>query len=418
MRRGELTYDPVNPGSGGSITTSHGTLSAIPGIWALLYTPAPGFRGLDSFTYKWTYTEHDQNGNSYDVTTNPGNYAIQVGNWVDLLPQNTYQNDPHKSIMGIGEKETTTLTLDNPRPDGVPSTGYWSLSFDRNLIRCYTADGQEILPDAGPFGNSGDNTLASKFIETIPGCSSKAVTLTVVGVGAGTTDVEAHWSTWACHNDGSQPGQPGWVWGTLQDVNYSVLALMWDGQDVTNKHHVAVKAGQKIELSVVELPDPDSANYSWSLDGCGLLGDYVKDFDPSQNYNNQQVTYLTPEDFHQAVLSFVWVAGGSDRNAEVTVAGQTLDTWFDVSRPANVLLTTQNYQSDDQGMNGVNVGTYRTPDGLYESSAFCWPGVNGTGVIEGITFDTWPPSVPGFQTCFCQVVDSPFFNGTMMEPPV
>ena len=93
-----------------------------------------------------------------------GTFSIQVGNWVDLLPATTYDNDVHKSILGVGQSETTTLVLQNPRGDGVPAFGFWALDFDRSLIHVYDADGKEIVPsDFGIyFGSTRLQTVAGQ----------------------------------------------------------------------------------------------------------------------------------------------------------------------------------------------------------------------------------------------------------------
>ena len=128
---------------------THGTLVADLDNGYVLYTPNAGFQGLDSFTYNWTYDTKNEAGDPLlgSSTTNTATFSIQVGNWIDLLPATTYDNDVHKSILGVGQSETTTLVLQNPRGDGVPVTGYWTLNFDRSQIRVYDSNGKEILAD-------------------------------------------------------------------------------------------------------------------------------------------------------------------------------------------------------------------------------------------------------------------------------
>ena len=109
------------------LNTPHGTISAGSDGY-VLYTPNAGFQGLDSFTYNWSYDAKDEDGvpvGGPRLTTNTATFSIQVGNWIDLLPATTYDNDVHKSILGVGQSETTTLVLQNPRGDGVPAFGFW-----------------------------------------------------------------------------------------------------------------------------------------------------------------------------------------------------------------------------------------------------------------------------------------------------
>ncbi len=315
-----------------------------------------------------------------------------MGNWLDVVPATTYQNDPHQSILGVGERETTTLLLQNPRGDGVPATGYWSLNFDRNLIHVYTSDGQEVVPDSGGgFSTTGENP-GSRVIVTVPGYSSKAVTLTVVGIGGGVADLDATWHVWGWTGG----PQAGWTWDTTETAEFTVLALMWDGQDVTNKHHVPAKAGQRIDLSVAAVPNPDTAAYWWAIDG--PYEGYVKDFDPTKE--TDQVSYLIGDDFHHPTLRFVWVAGGTEREVDVTVDGLTLSTWFDVARPEGVVTTLENNNTIEGGMNGINPFS----DGTGVEVAFGYHDAQRT--VEGITFQATPASVSGYQTCFCQVIES------------
>jgi hypothetical protein len=75
----------------------------------ILYTPASGFRGLDSFQFQWEYSQIDYSSGlptSTRLVTNIGTYAIQVGTWVDLLPATTYNNDAHQSMLAVGGSET------------------------------------------------------------------------------------------------------------------------------------------------------------------------------------------------------------------------------------------------------------------------------------------------------------------------
>ncbi len=338
---GSLADDGSDPNA--TISTPHGTLSFDPSVdyrnGYLLYTPAPGFHGLDSFTYDWTYNLYDDFGHLVTrLTTNTATYAIQVGNWVDLMPETSFENDPHQGIMGVGDHQTTTLTLQNPRPDGVPSTGYWSLQFDRSKIRVYNSDGQEIVPDGG--GGWG-GPIGSRFIETIPGCSSKAVTLTVVGVGAGTTDVEAHWSTWACHNIGVQPGQPGWVWATSQDVTYTVVGVdivdLGRGKLITGLTSTVI-VGQVNYLSGdVEPYGLEITSNQWTIPGDDntLIHDYT------QSTSEGTVYPLSPGYLQSQDVQFYWVASGTSLlvTYAATIDGHVYSahTTFNVLRPTATL---------------------------------------------------------------------------------
>ena len=99
-----------------SINTAHGTLSSDPTTGNLIYTPTPGYRGLDSFTYECTYNWHSEDA-TCTLTTNTATYAIQVGNWLDLSPQISFPGtDGPVSVLAAGASENATLTLQNPRP--------------------------------------------------------------------------------------------------------------------------------------------------------------------------------------------------------------------------------------------------------------------------------------------------------------
>ena len=382
------------------VEPAHGQLADDPSNCSVVYTPTAGYRGLDEFYYHWEYdtfnydAPHEKTGTAI---TNTSREQIQVGNWIDLVPETTYQ--PGKSLLAVGSSETTTLTLQNPRGDDISTTGFWSLNFEPSMIRVYDPQGNEIISNTLGYGAEG-----STYLKTVSG--EETVTLTVVGVGAGEAHLQAFWHTYACDiGQNDQRWYPSWHWNTSQTVNFAVMGLIWEGEDITNKN-VAVKAGRRIELSVAGVPDGVAANYSWSLDGSVFLDDYVKDFDPYKS--SDQVTYLSEDDYHLPVLSFVWVAGGADRWASVSVAGKTLTTSFAVNRPAVTVTTLENQRSDDQGENGVNVKTYAN-NSVTGAIAFEYDDLKGDRTV-GINFDAKPKKLDGFQTCFCQIVNSAKFE--------
>ncbi len=61
-------------------TPAHGTLAT--GSWGTVYyTPAAGFRGLDTFSYSWTYNLLDYNGQSKgEASTNHAQVGVPAGN--------------------------------------------------------------------------------------------------------------------------------------------------------------------------------------------------------------------------------------------------------------------------------------------------------------------------------------------------
>ena len=186
---------------------THGAYAIVPPDqdigYSISYTPRPGFRGIDDFTYRWTYDAYDGYGHSLGRKyTNTATYTIQVGNWVDLLPASHYQNDVHSGVLAVGASETATLVLQNPHGDGVPVTGCWTLNFDRSLIRVYDADGDEILSGGCLWWNQAGRT----HLESVRG-SEKQIVLTVVGVAEGSAYVVAHWTTWAGDHDTTAPSQ-------------------------------------------------------------------------------------------------------------------------------------------------------------------------------------------------------------------
>jgi hypothetical protein len=181
--------------------------------------------------------------------------------------------------------------------------------------------------------------------------------------------------------------------------------------ELPNKHDVPVKAGQRVELGVAGVPlAPVAVDYLWSLMGTGTSdgGDFVKDFDPTKTTN--QVTQLAfPDDYSRDEFDFVWVAGGSDRwaNVNVTVGavGVGLIGYFDVIRPEDTVIADANNWTSANGKNGVNTATDpNTGKGLV-----VFGGVDSYGsAVDGMTFSSFAQEVftnLGFQACFCQVVN-------------
>ena len=68
-----------------------------------------------------------------DKSTNIATASIQVGPWVDLQVEEMPVVDGYNT-MGVGQLKTVTLTLQNPRGDGAPFTGFWSLGFNPDVL--------------------------------------------------------------------------------------------------------------------------------------------------------------------------------------------------------------------------------------------------------------------------------------------
>ena len=125
---------------------SHGTLEIVPATATaaayVRYTPTAGYHGLDSFQYNWTYQKlHYVNGvlvSFGTATTNTAVESIQVGDCVSL--------DLGSSELIVGGTTMATLTIQNPRLDGVPMASYWGLEFDRSRLRMFGLNGRELLP--------------------------------------------------------------------------------------------------------------------------------------------------------------------------------------------------------------------------------------------------------------------------------
>jgi len=320
---------------------AHGALTAS-GFDCLLYTPATDFHGLDTFTYYWEYDRLDEYRNPIRCDTNTAIGQVQVGNWVDLVPQTSYDNDVHKSIMAVGDSETTTLTLQNPRGDGVPATGYWTLSFDRSVIRVYDSNGKEILPPpAGSWGQTG-----STFLETIPG--EKEVTLTVVGVSGGRTDLEAYWTTWACDHSDTPPWPvqySPWHWSTYETVEFTGVGVdIYDinrgGNKITGLTSTII-VGQENHLIGVVTPSDLSVvvDPGWFIQVDSQGNDPIANYVQTTNYGI--VTPFLPENLLSHAVDYFWIGRGDNLTVayRVTIDGHCYgnETTFNVRRPSATL---------------------------------------------------------------------------------
>ena len=148
------------------------------------YTPTSGYCGVDAFSYHWNYDAHINSTppRVENLPTNVGTVQIQVGSWIHLTPNNP--SAPDQTIMGVGDTTTVTLTLQNPRSDGLPTGGYWSLEYLGYPIQVFDDQGKEILPNA-------------KNLVTVVGVE-KQIVLTVKGVSGGYGGIIAHWHVWDC----------------------------------------------------------------------------------------------------------------------------------------------------------------------------------------------------------------------------
>ena len=206
---------------------AHGTLQLDPDyLGCVLYTPSQDYRGLDTFAYHWRYKKLDY-WHPYTLPplgwaeTNVSRQQIQVGNWVDLEPDE--QLGVYSTVLAVGGKTTATLTLQNPRADGVSTPGFWELSFNPDLIHVYDAAGKEILPP--PSSWPGDT-----FLETV--ADEKEITLTVVGVSAGDATLLATWNAWGGEHDSTLYPDvalfDGWHWITTESVDFAVVDVDLD----------------------------------------------------------------------------------------------------------------------------------------------------------------------------------------------
>ena len=164
---------------------SHGSLDNTEGTDGYVnYTPDTNFRGLDTFTYHWEYDRHDYSypyGIIGRATTNIAHEYVQVGQFCDLMVDGMPVVDG-KYVLGAGQTKTIMLTLDNPRGDGVPATGKWSVSYDPKVMKV-SCGGDESLPNQ------------SHLIRDLS--SSQTITLSVTGVSGGSTGIYASWNVWS-----------------------------------------------------------------------------------------------------------------------------------------------------------------------------------------------------------------------------
>jgi uncharacterized delta-60 repeat protein len=160
----------------GSLSTGGGGSSG-----EVFYTPGAGFRGVDHFTYYWQYDLYDVGGNLVQagVSTNTATAYVQVGQMCNVDASSMTQVDD-KYVLGAEQSATLMLNLEDPRMDGVPVTGVWSLDYEPSLLKVTTAGGAEVLP--GKLNYESGMT------------QSKQVTLTVTGVSGGAVNLTAHWS--------------------------------------------------------------------------------------------------------------------------------------------------------------------------------------------------------------------------------
>jgi hypothetical protein len=85
-------------------------------------------------------------------------------------------------VLGAGKTATLTLTIQNPRGDGVPVMGHWSVSFDPTIISV-SCGGDESLPNQ------------THLIRGMT--SSQIITLTIKGVSGGESGISASWDVWS-----------------------------------------------------------------------------------------------------------------------------------------------------------------------------------------------------------------------------
>jgi hypothetical protein len=107
------------------------------------------------------------------------NEYMQVGPFCDLTPTDMTKVDD-TYVLGAGETKTLTFTIENPRGDGVPVAGVWSLNYDPSKIKV-----------------SGDDNLPGQA-HLVKGLTSpQTISLTITGVSGGLSDFTASWNVWS-----------------------------------------------------------------------------------------------------------------------------------------------------------------------------------------------------------------------------
>ena len=215
------------------------------------------------------------------ASTNVSREQIQVGNWLDVAPETTYE--PGKSLLAVGDSETTTLVLQNTRGDGISATGYWALNFERSMIRVYDGNGKEILPWS-PW------TGGATFLETVP--YEKQITVTVVGVSAGEADLKAYWNTWAC--DIGQSGQreySPWHWTTNQIVAFNVVGI-----DIDTDSNLDGKIEHRTDDPIEEALPGRPIRVNWDDDNDNNVVDSQESPVPNENNLAEAIVTLNATD--------------------------------------------------------------------------------------------------------------------------
>ena len=327
-------------------------------VGCALYTPTPGHSGLDSCSYHWVY-----NGLDYwthqvigTTTTNIATESIQVGNWVDLVPETSYGGDVHQSILGVGDGETATLTLQNPRSNGVLGTCYWALYFDRSQIRVYDAAGNELLPGPSILSVGGATYLAAVAGE-------QEITLTVVGVSAGYTTLTAKWCQWASDHSDGYLCDP-WYWGATQQVNYTVVGVdIYDinrgGKKITDLTSTIIVGQENHLIGVVTPSNLVATDPNWFIQVDGRGNDPIANYVQTTNYG--LVTPLLPQDLQSQSVNYYWIADGQNLAVtySVTIDGHRYgaQTAFNVLRPeAELKSVTTKDSKATTGEDPVDVG--------------------------------------------------------------
>ena len=268
------------------VEPTHGTLEIDPNTFGcVLYTPNPGYRGLDEFRYHWDYEKLDYWTMQPfgTASTNVSREQIQVGNWVDLTPETTYE--PGKSLLAVGGSETTTLTLQNPRADGVSTTGFWDLGFNRNEIRVYDANGSEIFPGYPFFGSVGSTSVETVGYE-------KQITLTVVGVAAGEAELDAFWTIWASPiGQNNQIWYSPWHWSNHQRVDFNVVGI-----DIDTDSNLDGKIEHGTDDPIEDIPPGRPIRVNWDDDNDNGVVDSQESPVPGENDLAQAIVTLQATD--------------------------------------------------------------------------------------------------------------------------